>query len=299
MAHAPIDDIAIETAVAVRPQSLGVGRQTRQGFGLLAPAILVALLFSLIPLAYLVQVSLTEKSSFFFTAAYTLQNYETVFGRYLSTVRETVFLALMSTLLDLIFGYPFAYILIRKVRYREFVRTMMTFPLFGTLYLAFGLFYLLLPTGPFGGLFTHIGINVARYLFSLPATLFGMMVFTFPFMVMNVGAALSNVDPMLEEAAKTLGAKSWQTFVRILFPLSWSGILAGFLMCFGWNLGVFAVPLLLGRPQEQNVLSIAMYDNGLVQFDYGLAAAMGVVLMVMAFTVSWVSLRFSRGALGT
>jgi ABC-type sugar transport system permease subunit len=69
-------------------------------------------------------------------------------------------------------------------------------------------------------------------------------------------------------------------------------------MCFGWNLGVFAVPLLLGRPQDQNVLSVAMYFKGLVQFDYGLAAAMGVVLMVMAFTVSWVSLRFSRGALG-
>jgi ABC-type spermidine/putrescine transport system permease subunit I len=298
MAHAPMEAIAVESAAA-RPRRFGVGKRTRQGFGLLTPAIVVALLFSLIPLAYLVQVSLTEKSTFFFTAAYTLANYRTVFTQYLSTIRETVVLAFLSTLLDLVFGYPFAYILIRKVRYREFVRTMMTFPLFGTLYLAFGLFYLLLPNGPFGGVFTSLGINVAPYLFSLPATLFGMMVFTFPFMVMNVGAALSNVDPMLEEAAKTLGAKPWQTFVRILFPLSWSGILAGFLMCFGWNLGVFAVPLLLGRPQEQNVLSVAMYFKGLVQFDYGLAAAMGVVLMAMAFTVSWVSLRFSRGALGT
>ena len=55
-----------------------------------------------------------------------------------------------SSILDLVFGYPFAYILIRKIRYREFVRTMMTFPLFGPLYLAFGLFYILLPNGPLG-----------------------------------------------------------------------------------------------------------------------------------------------------
>jgi ABC-type sugar transport system permease subunit len=41
-----------------------------------------------------------------------------------------------------------------------------------------------------------------------------------------------------------------------------------------------------------------MFFKGIVQFDYGLAAAMGVVLMVMAFAVTWVSLRFSRGALG-
>jgi putative spermidine/putrescine transport system permease protein len=188
--------------------------------------------------------------------------------------------------------------LIRKVRYREFVRTMMTFPLFGPLYLSFGLFYVLLPTGPLGPLLSALGIPATTLLYSLPAVIFGMAVFTFPFMVMNVGAALSNVDPILEEAATTLGAKPWQMFVRVLFPLSRSGILAGFLMCFGWNLGVFAVPLLLGRLSEQRVLSIAMYQKGLVQFDYGLAASMGIVLMTLAFAVTFLSLRFSRGALG-
>ncbi|MGI9253608.1 MAG: ABC transporter permease, partial [Thermomicrobiales bacterium] len=130
------------------------------------------------------------------------------------------------------------------------------------------------------------------------AVLFAMAVFTFPFMVMNVGAALSNVDPTLEEAAVTLGANPFQTFTRVLFPLSKGGILAGFLMCFGWNLGVFAQPLLLGGPKEQNVLSVVMYDKGMIQFNYGLASAMGVVLMALAFFVTWLSLRFSRGALG-
>ena len=204
----------------------------------------------------------------------------------------------VASILNLVFGYPFAYILIRKVRYRELVRTMMTFPLFGPLYLAFGLFYVLLPTGPLGGVLALFGIDVAKYLFSQAAVLFSMAVFTFPFMVMNIGAALSNVDPMLEEAARTLGARPWQIFTRILFPLSWSGIVAGFLMCFGWNLGVFAQPQLLGSPKEQAVISLQMYMKGLVQFDYGLAAALGMLLMAMAFGVTWISLRFSRGALG-
>ncbi|MCC6315514.1 MAG: ABC transporter permease subunit [Thermomicrobiales bacterium] len=274
-------------------------RQTLIGVGLLTPAALVALCFSIVPLFYLVQVSLTRGSSFFFTPEYTFDNFQTVGTRYVSTVWQTLKLASLASLLDLVFGYPFAYILIRKVRYREFARTMMTFPLFGPLYLAFGMFYILLPNGPFGSILQAMGINVANYLFSLPATLFAMAVFTFPFMVMNMGAALSNVDPVLEEAAKTLGAKPWQIFTRVLFPLSRGGILAGFLMCFGWNLGVFAQPLLLGRLQEQNVLSVVMYDKGLIQFDYGLAAAMGVVLMALAFFVTWLSLRFSRGALGT
>jgi ABC-type spermidine/putrescine transport system permease subunit I len=84
----------------------------------------------------------------------------------------------------------------------------------------------------------------------------------------------------------------------VLFPLSRSGILAGFLMCFGWNLGVFVVPILLGGTAQQRVLSITLHQKGLSQFDYGLAAAMGIVLMALAFGVTWLSLRFSRGALG-
>ena len=297
MAHAPLPQVAAEYATSARRRARVPGR-TWAGLGLLGPAIVATILFSIIPLLYLFQVSLTRESSFFFTATYTLDNYQTILDRYLPTVWTTIYLATLSSLVDLIFGYPFAYILIRKVRYREFVRTMMTFPLFGPLYLSFGLFYVLLPNGPLGPVLEALGIEVTSLLYSLPAVLFGMAVFTFPFMVMNIGAALSNVDPMLEEAATTLGARPWQTFTRVLFPLSWSGIVAGLLMCFGWNLGVFAVPLLLGRLQEQRVLSIAMYQKGLVQFDYGLAAAMGVVLMVLAFGVTWLSLRFSRGALG-
>ena len=297
MTHAPAE-VAVEYAVADAPARTVLGSSRARGIGLLLPAVVVAVLLSLIPLGYLFQVSLTEESSFFFTAEYTLDNYREVFGRYMSNVRITVYLAAVSSLLDLVFGYPFAYILVRKIRYREFVRTMMTFPLFGPLYLAFGLFYVLLPNGPLGPLFSMLGIDVAKYLFSQGAVLFSMAVFTFPFMVMNIGAALSNVDPMLEEAARTLGAKPWQVFVRVLFPLSWSGIVAGFLMCFGWNLGVFAQPQLLGSPREQGVISIQMFVKGLTQFDFGLAAAMGVLLMVMAFAVTWVSLRFSRGALG-
>lgn len=297
MTHAPAD-IAIEYAPTEATRRGALASPRARGIALLIPAVLVAVLFSLIPLLYLVQVSLTKGSSFFFDAQYTSENYQDVFTRYSGAIIETVYLAAVSTLLDLLFGYPFAYILVRKIRYRELVRTMMTFPLFGPLYLAFGLFYVLLPTGPLGGVFALFNIQVAQYLFSQGAVLFSMAVFTFPFMVMNIGAALSNVDPMLEEAARTLGAKPWQIFTRVLFPLSWSGIVAGFLMCFGWNLGVFAQPQLLGSPKEQAVISLQMFLKGLVQFNYGLAAALGVLLMVMAFAVTWVSLRFSRGALG-
>jgi ABC-type spermidine/putrescine transport system permease subunit I len=233
---------------------------------------LIAVLFSLIPLGYLIIVSGTNESDFFFgDRSFSWQNYERVWNRYLPNIQTTLRLATLASVVDLIFGYPFAYILIRKVRYRELVRTLMTFPLFGPLYLAFGLYYVLLPDGPMAGVLSFFGIKGTSLLYSEGMTLFAMAIFTFPFMVMNVGAALTNVDPMFEEAARTLGAKPWQIFTRVLFPLSWSGILAGFLMCFGWNLGVFVNRSCWGGLPQQRVLSLVLQQKGMTQFDYGLA----------------------------
>jgi spermidine/putrescine transport system permease protein len=267
---------------------------------LLAPAIVIAIIFSIIPLIYLINVSLTRESTFFFNnPQYTFDNYRLIWNRYLPHVWTTIRLATLASLFCLIFGYPFAYILVRKVQYRDLVRILMTFPLFGPLYLTYGIRFVFGVNGPLAPLFDFIGVDSRTLLFAYPEqmTIFGMAVFTFPFMVMNVVAALTNVDPTLEEAARTLGSRPWQVFTRVLFPLSWPGVLAGFLICFGWNLGVFIVPMLLGNIEQQRVLSLALYQKAMSQFDYGLGSAMGVVLMLLAFTVTWLSLRFSRGAL--
>lgn len=266
---------------------------------LVLPALVLSIVFLVVPLGFLLFVSLTEGRSFFAeTATFTLQNYVSVFTDYLPNLQESLFLAILATGVDLIFGFPFAYILIRKVQYRDWVRASMIFPMFGALYLAFGIRFLLLPNGmlgPFIRFLNSIGIDIPLY--GLHAVVFAMSIFTFPFMVMNIGAALSNVDPKLEEAALCLGAKNWQKFTRVILPLSFPGILAGVLMCFGWNVGAFAEPLLLGSANETRAMALTLYTRGMVLFDYGTSATMGVVLMAIAFGVTYFSLRYSRGAL--
>jgi ABC-type spermidine/putrescine transport system permease subunit I len=173
----------------------------------------------------------------------------------------------------------------------------MVFPMFGALYIAFGLRFILLPGGWLSPVLDLLGLQGTQLLYGLPSVVFAMAIFTFPFMVMNVGAALSNVDPTLEEASVCLGAKPWQTFWRVVLPLTRSGLIAGTLMCFGWNVGAFAEPLLLGTLNEQRTLAWTLYQRGVVQLDYGLSTTMGVILMILAFTVNYASLRYSRGAL--
>jgi ABC-type spermidine/putrescine transport system permease subunit I len=267
--------------------------------GMLVPAILLSVLFLYYPLVFIVEMSFSEGSSFLSPTGpiSTLENYAAIVNRYLPNVFVTLQLATLATLADLIFGFPFAYILVRKVRYRNLVRALMVFPMFGTLYIAFGLRFILLPGGPATPLLDALGIANTSILFSLPSVVFAMAIFTFPFMVLNIGTALSNVDPTLEEAAACLGARPWQTFRRILVPLTRAGTVAGILTVFGWSIGTFAEPLLLGSVNEQRALAWTVYQRGVVQTDYGLSTAMGAVLLLIAFVVTYLSLRYSRGAL--
>jgi ABC-type spermidine/putrescine transport system permease subunit I len=284
----------------VAPELRRRERNTRLiGLALLIPAAILALGFLYYPLLFIVQMSFTEGSSFLSSTGpvQTLDNYRAIVDRYIPNLLVTIQLAVLATAVDLVLGFPFAYILVRRVRYRDVVRALMVFPMFGALYVTFGVSTVLLPGGPLDPLFGAFGISGTSLLFSLPAVVFAMSIFTFPFMVMSIGTALSNVDPTLEEAAACLGAGPFQTFRRVVLPLARSGVVAGSLLVFGWSIGAFAEPALLGGLQEQRSLAVTIYDRGVVQNDYGLASAMGVVLLAIAFAVTYFSLRYSRGAL--
>jgi len=266
---------------------------------LLIPALVIALGFLFYPLVFIVQMSFTEGSSYLSPKGpvQTIANYTLLVSRYLPNLVVTLQLALFATIVDLIFGFPFAYILVRRVHYRDLVRALMVFPMFGALYIAFGMRFILLPGGPATPLLQALGVVGTDALFSLPSVVFAMSIFTFPFMVLNIGTALGNVDPQLEEAAACLGARPWQTYRRIILPLTRAGTVAGMLTVFGWSIGTFAEPLLLGSANEQRALAWTVYQRGVVQTDYGLSTAMGCVLLLVAFVVSYLSLRYSRGAL--
>jgi ABC-type spermidine/putrescine transport system permease subunit I len=288
-------DVGAAPAVVLPRERVSRWRQA----AMLAPAALLALLFLYAPLAFIVDMSFTAGSSFLARAGptYTTENYATIVDRYLPNILVTIQLALLATIVNLIFGFPFAYILVRRVRYRDIVRALMVFPMFGALYVAFGLRFILLPGGAADPLLKLLGLPNNAILFNLPAVVFAMAIFTFPFMVMSIGTALSNVDPTLEEAAACLGARPWQTFRRVVLPLTRSGVVAGALMVFGWSVGTFAEPLLLGSIKEQRTLAWTLYQRGVVGNDYGMSATMGIALLVLAFVVTYFSLRYSRGAL--
>jgi iron(III) transport system permease protein len=98
-----------------------------------------------------------------------------------------------------------------------------------------------------------------------------------PLVVRAVQASMEQMDPTLEQAAETLGARWWQRFLRITFPLTLPGALAGSLMAFIIALGEYVASVLVFVPTNRPI-SIAIASE-LRDFRLGLAAAYGVLLI--------------------
>ncbi len=244
-------------------------------------------------------VSFTSGDSFFFKAQWTAANYYDVFTTYSPDFQVTFALVMTAAFLDLLLGFPFAYIMTRRVKkFSDAFRAIMLVPLFGELYIAYGFYYLLFPGGPLSFLFDMLGIPVFKALYSTQSAALALAIYTFPFAVYTIGISLQGIDPAIEESARCLGAGSLGTFFKVTLPMSLPGIIGAWLVSIGWGLGAFAIPSLLGGALvSQRTLSVDIYSIALLQLNFGTAAAIGVLLTVISVIIFYVSLKASRGAL--
>ena len=266
---------------------------------LLTPAIALEVGLFFVPLSLLAIASVTSRDSFFFTPVWTLSNYADIFSpAYIFDFEITFGLIISAAFLDLLLGFPFAYIMIRRIRkYQDVFRAIMLVPLFGELYIAYGFYYLFLPGGPLSFLFPS-SISMFMALYSMPAAAFALAIYTFPFSVYNIGISLQGIDRSIEESARCLGAGSIRTFVNVTLPMSLPGIIGAWLVSIGWGLGAFAIPILMGGAVvAERMLSVEIYSIALLQMNFGMSSAIGVILAVIAVIIFYISLKASRGAL--
>ena len=114
--------------------------------------------------------------------------------------------------------------------------------------------------GPIGAwLLGHFGI---RLVFTWPAAVITAAVVSFPLVFKAARAAFEQVDPQLEDAARTLGTGEAAVFFRVSMPLAWRGILAGLLLAFARSLGEFGATLMVAGSiaGKTQTLSIAVYE---------------------------------------
>ena len=148
-------------------------------------------------------------------------------------------------------------------------------------------FYLLLALGsqsPIGRWWTTLtGHGLA---FTFESLVIASLFYSLPFAVQPIAASFAQVDRTLHEAAATLGASSWRTFMRVTLPLSIEGIIAGVVLSFAHTIGEFGVVLMVGGnlPGVTRTVSISIYER-VQALEYRDANLMALVLLVFSFLV--------------
>ena len=214
-----------------------------------------------------------------------------------TAVRMTLTLALVVTVLLVIIGTPIAWWLARsKAPFKEAVAAVTALPL--VLPPTVLGFYLLLAFGPYGPGGALAGLWGARTLaFSFEGLVIGSLIYSLPFMVQPLRNAFEAFGEEPLEAAATLGATPWQSFVRIAVPLARAGYLSGAILTFAHTVGEFGVVLMIGGniPGETKVLSITIYDF-VERLQWGEAHLVAGGMVAFSFVVITLTMLINRRA---
>ena len=202
--------------------------------------------------------------------------------------------AALATLLIVPPGLAVAWLLARRRwRGKSLVETLVALPLVMPP-VATGLILLELfgRRGPIGSVLDGMGIDVV---FTWRAVVLAMMVMSFPLLVRAARVAFEEVDPRLEQIARTLGARDPRVFVTITLPLAARGILSGVLLAFARAIGEFGATILVAGniPGRTTTLSLAIYNHVQLGRDADAFRLLGIAVAI-AFAAVWTTEAFLR-----
>jgi len=290
---------AVEAAAAApsRPTARGVPWLAL----LIAPTLVFLLLFFLVPYVNMVRMSFLVKPA---TGAYlpqfTLANYAQALldPFYWRVLRRTFWLALWTTGLTLILGYPLAYHLTQAPpRRKRWLLMLIISPLLISVVVRGFAWIILLGRVGLVNELVHGLTGRELILIGTPAgVLIGLVHIFIPFMALSVASSLQNISPDLVQAARSLGASPARAFWRVVWPLSLPGVQAGALLVFVLAVSSYVIPILLGA---SNVLVMPMLivQTLLDAFNWPLGSALSMVFFGLTATVVAVFLRLMGRAM--
>jgi len=253
-------------------------RRVLPGFGLaLGFALLYFGLIVLIPLAALVLKSTTMTWSHFWhavTGPRVLASYKLSFGA-----------SFAAAVVNVVFGSIVAWALVRyRFPLKKLVDALVDLPFaLPTAVAGIALTTIYAPNGWLGRYLSPHGFDVA---YTPLGVIVALTFIGLPFVVRTVQPVLEDLDVEIEEAAASLGARRWQTFVRVLLPELWPALATGFALAFARALGEYGSVVFISgnKPGLTEITPLLIYSK-LEMFDYAGATALAVVMLGASFVL--------------
>ena len=253
-----------------------------------------AALFILVPLAFVAYYAFTD-SDFnftmdnvmrFFTATSMVDDGEAVreVHTYLLIFGRSLKLALISTFICLLMGYPLAYIMARsKDRTQRIMVTLIMIPMWmNFLIRTYAWMTILQDTGILNGLLGLLGLGQIHIIGTEAAVVIGMVYDYFPYMVVPIYSIMAKMDVRLLEAARDLGCPSLSVLRRVVWPLSLPGVISGITMVLIPSVSTFYISQKLGNGKFYLIGDAieGQYVANNLHFAAAIAFIMMVVLLV-------------------
>jgi len=247
------------------------------------PSLALFSLMVLLPLALTALLSFQQyDADLGVKGGFTFASYAHVLGDsyYYEIFFRTGWVAALTTLLCVLIGAPEAYILSRMGSpWRSIFLLVILAPLLVSVVVrAFGWSLLLGPNGIVNQMLEAVGIGRTRLLYTSTAVVVALVHVMLPFMVIPVWTSLQKLDPMVENAALSLGASRWTVMRRVVLPQVTPGVLSGSLIVFGLSASALAIPGLLGGRRLKMVATV-IYDEYLHELNWPLGAAIAIALL--------------------
>ena len=262
------------------------------GLKISSPYIIWSGLFIVIPLFLIIFFAFTKSDNG--TYSFTLNNFkELMQPMYFRIFYRSIKLALMSTILCLLIGYPAAYIIAKSKARRQSVLLMLVIiPMWMNFLLrTYAWVAILGKNGLLNTFLGWFGIPHTSILYTNTAILLGMVYNFLPFMVLPIFNSLSKMDNDLINAARDLGANSFQVFTKVIFPLSLPGVVSGITMVFMPAVTTFAISRLLGGGKFM-LIGDLIEQQFTVVGDWNFGSAVSIFMMIIILISMAVMSRF-------
>ena len=216
-----------------------------------------------------------------------------------AALKLTIIMAVIVTVINAVMGTLTAYVLVRyRFAGRSLLNGLIDMPFaIPTLVTGVMLVALYGPQRTLGAWLNAHGIEV---IFATPGIVLALLVITYPFVIRAVQPVLMEAERSEEEAAYTIGASKWTTFLRVIFPTIAPAVITGSLLCFARALGEFGSVVVVAGNIPGRTLTAPVYVFGQIEsHNEHAASAMSIVLLALSFaliiTVEWLQSRNRRG----
>lgn len=256
------------------------------------PYIIWSALFIVIPLILVLVFSFTVENGD--KLIFSLENYKRLINPiYLKVFLRSIILAGSSTIICLLVGYPVAYIISKAhISKRNTLILLFILPMWMNFLLrTYAWVAILGKNGILNSFLGLFGIEPVTLLYTNFAILLGMVYNFLPFMVLPIYTSLSKMDNDLINAARDLGANSFQVFTKVIFPLSVPGVISGITMVFMPAVTTFAISRLLGGGKFM-LLGDLIEQQFTVVGDWNFGSAISIFMMIVILISMAVMSRF-------